>query len=129
MQRLIFLTFLIGLPALGCGTAAQDIAAAREQVRRMYSKSGDLEFNLVEGPEYAEIPKIPRDHLASWAADRPAACGVRIKFTWRQEIGWENRTTRDDWVVWVSKDHKPAGFSPNGHGDDWRELVHSAAKR
>jgi hypothetical protein len=127
MRRLIFLICLI-LPALGCGTAEQDIEAARQQVRKMYARNGGLEFNLIEGPEYADIPKIPRDHLASWAADRSAACGVRIKFTWSQEIGWEFRTTQDDWVVWVSKDHKPVGYSANGRGDDWRQLVHSAAK-
>lgn len=119
------LAILISLTVAGCGTGSRlDIEAAREEVRHFYCASHvTLDYDLIEGPEYAEISKIPRDHLASWAADRSAACGVRVKFTWRTG----NWTTHDDWVVWVSSEHKGVGYSPNPLGDNWRQFVQSVA--
>jgi hypothetical protein len=90
----------------------------------MYSNV-ELDVTLVEDPEYAAIPKIPRDHLAKSAPDRSAACGVRVRFTWTAM----NRTTHDDWVVWVSSDHKAVGFSGNADGEKWRQTVRSVAKK
>lgn len=124
---------LLTLFMLGCAPASNpdpgpklDIAAAREYVRKSYSAPHiSFDFDLVEGPEYADIPKIPRDHLANWAPDRSASCGVWVKFTYRDG----NRTTHDDWIVWVNSDHKAVGFSGNPKRDKWREFVRSVARK
>src|SRR5712671_5231170 len=104
MRRLIALSVLV-LPLLAsCGTTSNlDIAAAREFVKRHYSNP-DISLNItrVEQPEYATVPKIPRDHIAEGFPDRSAACGVRVWFAWRDG----RSTTHDDWLVWVSSDHK-----------------------
>jgi hypothetical protein len=124
MRRSIIVLLLF---VAGCGKdTAPDTAAARAFVRSKYSASHiTLTYDLVEEPEYATIPKIPRDHIAPGFPDRAAACGVRVKFTWKTG----NSTTRDDWIVWVSSDHKGVGFSPNPSGDNWRQLVQSAATK
>jgi hypothetical protein len=126
MRRLTALVFLF-VAGCGSGTAAKlDMAAAREFVQSRYSNPAiSLEFNLVEAPEYVTLPKIPRDHIAAGFPDRSAACGVRIRFTWREG----NRTTHDDWVVWVNSDHKAVGWSSNAGGDTWREYVRTLAKK
>src|SRR5579863_10733924 len=95
-----------------------DVVAAGEFVRKMYS---NVWSNVIPQayPEYANIPTIPRDHLAKDAADRSAACGVRVLFEWRDQ----NRFTTDDWIVWVNTEHKAVGFSPNPKKDDWRPWV------
>jgi hypothetical protein len=125
MRRSMVLVFLF---VAGCGTETAsklDTAAAREFVRSFYSSPAiTLDLTLDEEPEYATIPKIPRDHLASSSPDRPAACGVRVRFRY-QDGG---RTTRDDWVVWVTSDHKAVGWSGNPNGDNWRQYVRSFAK-
>src|SRR5688572_15061556 len=118
MRRSLALMFLF---LAGCGPAIQaDLEAAKERVRKSYSASHiTRQFDLVEGPEYADIPRIPRDDLAPSAADRAAACGVRVKFTYR----YDNTTVKDDWVVWVSNEHKAVGWSGNPSGDNWRQFV------
>jgi hypothetical protein len=124
MRHSIALVFLF---VVGCGTASKpDTDAAREFVRSFYSSPAiTLDITLDEEPEYATIPKIPRDHLASWAPDKSAACGVRVRFTWRDE----NRTTHDEMLVWVTREHKAAGWSRNPDGDKWRHYVRSFAKK
>src|SRR6266496_1698426 len=87
MRRLIALSMLFAPFLVSCGTtSSQDIAAAREYVHSIYSNP-DITFTVtrVEGPEYATVPKIPRDHIASVSQDRSAACAVRVWFDWRDE--------------------------------------------
>lgn len=121
-----FISFLF-LFVFGCGTSSKpDTDAARGFVRSFYSNPAiSFDFDAVDEPEYAVIPKIPRDHLATSAPDRSAACGVRVKFTWRDG----SRTTHDDCVVWVASDHKAVGWSRNPNGDKWRQFVQSVAKK
>ena len=109
---------LTALCVVGCGTdSSQDAAAATAFVRSMYSNV-DTTIVAVEKPEYATILKIPRKGVA-------AACGVRVRFEWRDG----NRTTHDDWVVWVTSDHKAIDWSGNADGDNWRRYVRSFAKK
>jgi hypothetical protein len=124
MRRSVALLLLF---VVGCGTSSKpDTDAAREHVRSFYSSPAiSLDITLDEEPEYAIIPKIPRDHLTKSAPDRSADCGVRVRFTWRDG----NRTTHDDWVVWVTRHHKAVGWSGNPDGDKWREYVLSVAKK
>ena len=124
MRRSVALLLLF---VVGCGTSSNpDTDAAREHVRSFYSSPAiTLDITLNEEPEYATIPKIPRDHLANSVPDRSAACGVRVRFTWRDG----NRTTHDDWVVWVTSDHKAVGWSGNPDGDKWRQYVRSVAEK
>jgi hypothetical protein len=119
MRRLFALFFLF---AIGCATAANpDKIAAQDLIRSCYRTA---EIVLVEGPEYAAIPKVPRRGLGSSRPDRPAACGVRVKFLYRDG----GRTTRDDWIVWVGSGHQALDWSSNGDGDNWRRYVRSFAK-
>ena len=115
----IFLLFVIG-----CGTSSSnsDTEAARKFIQGYYNNA---EFDLVEGPEYADIPNIPKKAVGKSPKDRPAACAVRIKFTFRDE----NRTTHDEWIVWVNSDHKAFDWSGNDQGDKWRKYVQSFAKK
>src|SRR4051812_13572043 len=100
MRRLSTLWLLLVPFVCGCGTAAQDVAAARQYVKASYSNAAiDFKVDKVEGPEYAKVERIPRDQIASGYPDRSAACAVRVWFTWR-DVG---RTTHDSWIVWVSK--------------------------
>jgi hypothetical protein len=124
MRRSVALLLLF---VVGCGTSSEpDTDAAREHVRSFYSSPAiTLDISLNEEPEYVTIPKIPRDHLANSVPDRSAACGVRVRFTSRDG----NRTTHDDWVVWVTSDHKAVGWSGNPGGDKWRQYVQSVAKK
>jgi hypothetical protein len=111
--------------AAGCGSSAKvDTDAAQELLRKMHSNEV-LTIHVVEGPEYADIPRVPEGRGGKLSADKPAACGVRIKFTSQQE----NRTTHDDWVIWVSADHKAVSWVGNPKGDDWRPYVQSFAKK
>jgi hypothetical protein len=119
MRRSFSLVLLFGI---GCGTAAEpDTVAARELVRSLYTSA---DIVLDEEPEYAAIPKIPKKGVGSSPPDRPVACGVRVRFTYRDG----GRTTRDDWVVWVTSDHKAIDWSGNLGGDNWRRYVRSFAK-
>jgi hypothetical protein len=124
MRRSFALVFLFGI---GCGTASNpDTLAAREHVRSFYSSPAiTLDITLNEEPEYAAIPKIPKKGVGSSPADRPAACGVRVRFRHRDG----GRTTSDDWVVWVTSDHKAIDWSGNPDGDNWRQYVRSFAKK
>lgn len=124
MRRPLILLLLF---VAGCGNSAMyDVPAARAYVRGKYSADHiTFTFELVEEPEYATIAKIPRDYIAAGYPDRAAACGVRIKFSWKTE----NRTTHEDWIVWVSSEHKAVGFSRNEHGDKWREFVQTWVKK
>jgi hypothetical protein len=125
MQRSIALGSLVLLFASGCGTSPRlDTEAAREYVERSYS-NGAIDITLDQSPEYAPIARIPRDHIAKGYPDRAAACGVRAKFIYKDDHG----TRRDDWVVWVSSDHKAVGWSGNANKDNWRQFVQSAAKK
>src|SRR5262249_54820823 len=119
MRRIIILLLLVVPCLCGCGTAGQDIAAAREYVKGHYSNaaadrpSPTFEFKVdkVEGPEYAKIERIPLDRMPVGYPDHSAACAVRVWFTWHSE----GRTVHDSWIVWVSKDHKGVGCSrPTG---------------
>ena len=103
--------------------AAADQAAAEACVRNAYSNVEMVKI-AVEEPEYAAVSKVPDSHRTK-PADSPATCGVRVRFTWRDE----NRTTHDDWVVWVTSDHKMIDWSSNPVGDKWRQYVQSAAKK
>jgi hypothetical protein len=114
---------LVCLFAIGCGSkSAADTESAQELVR---SLNHNTEFVLVEGPEYVNIPKIPKHGPGDRRPDRGAVCGVRIRFISRDE----GRTTRDDWVVWVTGEHKAIDWASNGEGDNWRQYVRSLAKR
>ncbi len=120
MRRSFALVFLFGI---GCGTASNpDTVAAREFVRSLYPSADTV---LVEEPEYAAIPKIPKKGVGSSPADRPAACGVQVRFRHRDG----GRNTSDDWVVWVTSDHKAIAWSGNPDGDNWRQYVRSFAKK
>jgi len=121
MRRSFALVFLFGI---GCGTASNpDTVAAREFVRSLYPSADTV---LVEEPEYAAIPKIPKKGVGSSPLDRPAACcGVRVRF--RNRDG--DRTRSDDWVVWVTSDQKAIDWSGNPDGDNWRQFVRSFAKK
>jgi hypothetical protein len=127
MRRSIAFVCFASLLVVGCGTSSQpDTDAAREYIQSCYSNPAiSLDITLDEEPEYAAIPKIPRDRLVKSAPDRSAACGVRVRFTWRDE----NRTTHDDWVVWVASDHKAVGWTRNPDRDKWRSYVRSFAKK
>jgi hypothetical protein len=119
MRRSFALLLLFGI---GCGTeSAPDTNAAQEFVRRV---NRFAEPDLVEDPEYADIPNIPMKGEGTWDPAKPAACGVRVKFHWRDE----KRTTHDDWVVWVTSDHKAIGWTDRAGGDNWRAFVQSFAK-
>ena len=124
MQQSVALSLLF---VAGCGTSSKpETSAARELVRSFYSSPAiTLDITRCEEPEYATIPKIPRDHLANSVPDRSAACGVRVGFTWRDG----GRTTHDDWVVWVTSDNKAVGWSGNPDGDKWRQYVQSVATK
>jgi hypothetical protein len=123
MRRLIALLLLLVPFLCGCGSAAQDVAAAKQFVEGCYSTPAiDFKVDKVEGPEYAQVERIPRDRLAKEAPDRSAACAVRVWFTWRDG----GRTTHDSWIVWVSKDHKGVGVSDPSR-EEWRKFVKSVA--
>jgi hypothetical protein len=114
---------LVCLFLTGCGTASKsDTSAARELVQRFYPATDTVN---VEGPEYANIPKIPKIGGVGSSTDRSAACGVRVRFRYRDG----GRTTRDDWVVWVTSNHKAIDWSGNADGDNWRQYVRSFAKK
>jgi len=120
MRRSIAFVFLF---VAGCETGQNpDTVAARELVRSLYSNV-DATILVVEEPEYATIPKIRRGSGGT-LSDKSAACGVRVKFEWR----YGGRTTHDDWVVWVTSDHKAVDWVGNPDGDKWRPYVRSLAK-
>jgi hypothetical protein len=121
MRRSIALVLLF---VAGCGSGSSlDTAAAEKFVRSSYSNVDMVDLK-VEGPEYATVSTIPESHRTK-PADKPAACAVRVKFTWRDE----NRTTHDDWVVWVTGDHQVIDRTGNGDGDNWRQHVRAIAKK
>jgi hypothetical protein len=118
MRRAIVLVCLF---AIGCATGPNpDTEAARDLVRRSYSNPAiELVLDVDEQPEYAAIAKIPTRNAGS------AACGVRVRFQWRDG----NRTMHDDWLVWVTDDHKAIGWTGNPERDNWREYVRSLARQ
>jgi hypothetical protein len=112
----------------GCGSGndpKRDAAAARDYVRSCFNPAISVEMVLDEPPEYASIPKIPRERLVKTAPDRSATCGIRVRVTYRDE----GRTSHDDWIVWVGGDHKGVAWSSNNFGDTWREHVQSLAQK
>jgi hypothetical protein len=123
MRKSIALVFLF---LVGCGSDTKpDTDAAREFLQRQFSNPAIiLDITLVEEPEYAAIPKISRGRSAK-LGDKPAACGVRVRFTWRDE----GRTTHEDWIVWVDSDHKAIDWCGNPERDNWRKYVQSLAKK
>jgi hypothetical protein len=121
MRRLIALAFLF---AAGCATGPNpDAVAAEKYVRNGYTNVEMVQLESEE-PEYAAFPKIPNSHRPK-PADRPAACGVRVRFTWRDE----GRTTHDDWLVWVTSDHEAIEWTSNPVGDNWRQYLRSHAAK
>jgi hypothetical protein len=115
MRRLMA---LLALCVAGCGTdSSQDMAAAQAYIRNMYSNV-ETTIVAVEEPEYATVSKIPKKGAT-------AACGVRVRFKWRDE----NRTTHDDWIVWVTSDHQAVAWSSIADGNNWRQYVRSCAKK
>src|SRR5262249_54967399 len=97
-----------------------DTAAAHDLVRKANRLAESI---VIEGPEYAAIPNIPKKSIGN--LERAAACGVRVRFRYRDG----GRTTNDDWIVWVTSDHKAIDWSGNADGDNWRQYVHSLAKK
>ena len=125
MSRLILALFLFVPLLAGCGKT-KDVAAAKEFVHHFYTNPDIIfEINRVDGPEYVEVPKIPRDHIAKGYPDKSAACAARVWFTWREG----KSTSRADMLVWVGSDHKAVGWSINPDGDNWRKYVHSLANK
>ena len=122
MRRSFVLLCLFGI---GCGYGtAPDTDAAQAFVLGLHSNV-DTIVNVDPEPEYAPVPKIPKRNVGSTHPDTPAACAVRVRFHWRDG----GRTTHDDWVVWVTSDHKAVGWSSNADGDNWRRYVRSFAKK
>jgi hypothetical protein len=120
MRRSFALVCLFGI---GCGYGtAPDTDAAQALVLRLHSNV-DTIVDVDQQPEYATIAKIPGREAGNAHQDKSAACGVRVRFQWRDG----GRTTHDDWVVWVTSDHKAVGWSSNTKGDNWREYVRSFA--
>jgi hypothetical protein len=106
---------------IGCGTASNpDTTAAREFLR---SLNQDAEGVIVDQPEYAAIPKIPKRVPGDPNSAQGAACGVRVRFINRDGGG----AKREDWVVWVTRDHAALDWTGNGDGDNWRQYVRSLA--
>jgi len=68
---------------VGCGISSEpDTDAARENVRSFYSSPAiSLDITLNEEPEYATIPKLPKDHLANSVPDIE---GVRSGFRFKE---------------------------------------------
>ena len=121
MQRSIALVFLF---AVGCARAPNpDTGAAEKYVRNNYANVQITDI-ASEEPEYATVSKVPAGHRTK-PSNKPVACGVRVRFTWRDG----NRTTHDDWVVWVTSDHHAVDWSGNPDGDKWRQYVRSCAKK
>ncbi len=120
-QSIVFVFFFVA----GCGSGVNskpDIDAARGFLKSL-NRYADID--LIEEPEYAIISKTPPGHNVNWPNGRDAACGVRIKFTARDG----NRTTHDDWVIWVTSDHTAIDWVGNANGDKWRQYVRSFAKK
>jgi hypothetical protein len=115
---------LILLFVAGCSSGpTPDAIAAAEYVRSHYSNVEMVRLET-EVPEYAAVAKITDGHrVKPW--DSAAACAVRVRFSWRDG----NRTTHDDWVVWVTGDHKALDWSSNSNRDNWRRYVRSFAKK
>src|SRR5262245_43650544 len=102
MRRLILLGCLIALLASGC-SRSKDIAAATEKAHGMYPNPDcHFEVTKIDGPEYADVPKIPRDHIAQGWPDRSAACAVRVWYQWRDG----KSVNSGDMLIWVGSDHK-----------------------
>jgi hypothetical protein len=40
-----------------------------------------------------------------------------------------DKKIQDDWVVWVTSNHKAIDWSGNADGDNWRQYVRSFAKK
>jgi hypothetical protein len=40
-----------------------------------------------------------------------------------------DKKIQDDWVVWVTSNHKAVDWSGNADGDNWRQYVRSFAKK
>ena len=118
MRWSIALLFLL---SAGCGSSTQvDVEAARAFILNLYESP---EIIFVEGPEYADIPKIPKRGPGDKRPDRAAGCGVRVKFVIRDG----SRISTYDQVIFVSSDHKALDFGAES-GDDWRQYVQSLAK-
>jgi len=127
MRRFSVLVGTLVVPGLlflaGCSASArQDVAVAREYVQSFYTDRGTCEITRVERPEYVAVTQIPWGGSGTMK-DRSAACAVRVSFTWQ----FEDRTTRDTWLVWVSSDHQAVGWGGTV-GGDWRKYVRSMAK-
>ena len=121
MKRYFAVVFLF---VVGCGANA-DTTAAEKYIRSTHANVDVLQIDKLEGPEYVTLSKVPDSHRSKKSNDKPAACGVRVRFTWKDG----SRTTHDDRVVWVSSEHQTVDWSGNPEGDNWRNYVRSLAKK
>jgi hypothetical protein len=121
MRRSICLVFLF---LIGCGMGPNPDAVEAEKYVRSHYSNVEMVQIVAEEPEYAAVSKVPDSHRAK-PSDQPPACGVRVRFTWRDE----GRTTHDDWLVWVTNDHQPIDWSGNPAGDNWRQYLRSHAAK
>jgi hypothetical protein len=126
MRQSIALVFLF---TVGCGaapnpvsTSKADTDAARAFVVKLYPTADEF---VVEEPEYAAIAVIPKIGPGDKSPDRSAACGIRVRFRYREE----NRTSHYDSLVWVTSEHKAINWTSDTHGDKWREYVRSLGKK
>jgi hypothetical protein len=121
MRRSIAILFLV---VGGCAKAPNpDPVAAEAYVRRNYANAQITEM-ASEEPEYATVSKVSGGHRTK-PSDKPIACGVRVRFTWRDGTP----TTHDDWVVWLTNDHQAVDWNGNPDGDKWRQYVRSCVKK
>jgi hypothetical protein len=122
MRRSMAVLFL--LIVAGCSMGPNpDTVEAEKFVRNRHNNVTIFRLE-VEEPEYATFANIP-DSRRTKPPEKPAACAVRIRFTW----GYDNRRTHDDWLVWMSSDHKMVDYGRNPESDNWRRYVRAAAKK
>ena len=110
---------------VGCSGPNADTAAVEKYLRSTHANADVFQIDKLEGPEYVAGVKVPDSHRSKKSDNKPAACGVRVRFTWKDG----SRTTHDNQIVWVSSDHEVVDWSGNPEGDNWRNYVRSLAKK
>jgi len=119
----LVLLFVIGCaaPSPDSDPSKADTDAAQAYIRKTYPNA---EILLVEGPEYADIQKIPKRTQGDRPSDKTAACGVYVKFHYTDNHG----NVTDGWVVLVSSDHQVVRWF-GVKRENWREFVQSLARK